>query len=151
MPTDTAALERALWIIAVCLMLQTLLFTSAAVGAYLAWRRAAAALVQARMTAERQASELRTHLEHMSATVDEAARALLKGSSAVDEAVNDMRDAMGSVRTSVGSVASVVTAPRAALALGLWRGFQMWRNRRAARRVDPDPRQDLQWQKGEGS
>ena len=48
--------------------------------------------------------------------------------------MTDVRDAMGTVRNSVGTVASVVTAPRAALALGLLRGVQIWRKRRAAQR-----------------
>lgn len=143
MPTDTAVLERALIVMAVCLVIQTALFIAAAVGGYIAWRRAAYALAEAKAMAETQAVELRGHLNRISATVDDAARALLKGSSAVDDVVNDMRDAMGTVRTSVGSVASAVTAPRAALALGLWRGIQMWRKRRAPRRVDVTPTDDL--------
>jgi len=42
---------------------------------------------------------------------------------------------MGTVRSSVGTVAHAVSAPRAALAIGLWRGFEYWRKRRAAQRV----------------
>jgi hypothetical protein len=137
-------LEQALVVMAVCLVIQTMLFIAMAVGGFIAWRRAAEALAQAKILAEAQAAELRTHLNRITATVDDAAQALLKGSSAVDDVVNDMKDAMGSVRTSVGSVASVVTAPRAALALGLWRGIQMWRKRRAPRRVDIPPTDDLQ-------
>ena len=144
MPTDTAVLEQALVVMAVCLVIQTMLFIAMAVGGFIAWRRAAEALAQAKTLAEAQAAELRGHLNRISATVDSAAQALLKGSSAVDDVVSDMKDAMGSVRTSVGSVASVVTAPRAALALGLWRGIQMWRKRRAPRRVDVPPIDDLQ-------
>ena len=121
---------------AVCLVIQTLLFAAAAAGAFIAWRRATAALVEAKAAAEAQAAELRAHLIRISGTVDEAARALRRGTSAVDDVMTDVRDAMGTVRNSVGSVASVVTAPRAALAIGLWRGVQMWRKRRAARRVD---------------
>jgi hypothetical protein len=71
----------------------------------------------------------------MAATVEEAARAIRTGTSAVDDVMTDMRDAMGTVRNSVGSVAQVVSAPRAALAIGLWRGIQVWRKRRAAQRV----------------
>ena len=136
MTTDIAVLERALIVMAVCLVIQTLLFLATAVAAFIAWRRASAALVEAKAAAEAQAEELRTHLIRISGTVDEAARALRRGTSAVDDVMTDMRDAMGTVRNSVGNVASVVTAPRAALALGLWRGVQMWRKRRAARRVD---------------
>ena len=143
MTTDIAVLERALIVMAVCLVIQTVLFLAAGVGTFIAWRRASAALAEAKVAAEAQAAELRTHLIRIAGTVDEAARALRRGTSAVDDVMTDMRDAMGTVRNSVGGVASVVTAPRAALALGLWRGVQMWRKRRAARRVDATPSSEL--------
>jgi hypothetical protein len=136
MTTDIAVLERALTVMAVCLVIQTLLFTAVGVGAFVAWRRASSALVQARAAAEAQAAELRAHLNRITGSVEETARALRRGSLSVDDVMTDVRDALGTVRESVGSVTSVVTAPRAALALGLWRGFQMWRKRRAARDVD---------------
>lgn len=143
MTTDIAVLERALIVMAVCLVIQTLLFVSAGVGVYVAWRRASAALVEAKAAAEAQAAELRLHLIRISGTVDEAARALRRSTTAVDEVVTDVRDAMGTMRNSVGSVASAVMAPRAALALGLWRGIQMWRTRRAARRVETTATSEL--------
>ena len=136
MTTDIAVLERALIVMAVCLVIQTLLFVAAGLGAFVAWRRASAALVQARAAAEAQAAELRAHLNRITGSVEDTARALRRGSSSVDDVMTDVRDALGTVRDSVGSVTSVVTAPRAALALGLWRGIQMWRKRRAARDVD---------------
>lgn len=136
MTTDIAVLERALIVMAVCLAIQTLLFVVAGVGALIAWRRASTALLQARAAAEAQAAELRAHLNRITGSVEETARALRRGSSSVDDVMTDVRDALGTVRDSVGSVTSVVTAPRAALALGLWRGIQMWRKRRAARDVD---------------
>jgi hypothetical protein len=136
MTTDIAVLERALVIMAVCLVVQTLLFVAAGLGAFIAWRRASAALIETKAMAEAQSAELRAHLDRITATVEETGRALRRGSSAADDLIGDVRDAMGTMRSSVGSVASVVTAPRAALALGLWRGFQMWRKRRATRDVD---------------
>ena len=136
MTTDIAVLERALVVMAVCLVIQTLLFVAAGIGAFIAWRRAAAALVEAKAAAEAQAAELRAQLIRITGTVEEAARALRRGTSSVDDVMTDVRDALGTVRNSVGTVTSVVTAPRAALAIGLWRGFQMWRKRRAARDVD---------------
>ncbi len=114
---------------------QTLLFIGAAVAAFVAWRRTTEALAEAKARAEAQVAELRVYLDRMSLTVDETARALRRGTSAVDDVMTDVRDAMGTVRNSVGTVASVVTAPRAALALGLWRGIQFWRKRRAAQRI----------------
>ena len=136
MTTDIAVLERALIVMAVCSVIQTLLFLAASVGAFTAWRRATAALVEAKTASEAQLTELRTQLSRLSTTVDDAARAFRRSTSAVDEVMTDVRDAMGTVRNSVGTVASVVTAPRAALALGLWRGVQMWRKHRVARDVE---------------
>ena len=143
MTTDIAVLERALVVMAVCLVIQTGLFVAAGVGAFIAWRRASAALVEAKTAAAAQAAELRAHLNRISGTVEEAARALRRGTSSVDDVMTDVRDALGTVRNSVGTVTSVVTAPRAALALGLWRGVQMWRKRRAARDVDATATSEL--------
>jgi hypothetical protein len=71
----------------------------------------------------------------MSARVDEATEAFVSSTSTVGDVVSDVRDAMGTMKSSVGSVASVVTAPRAALAMGVLRGLQMWRKRRAEQRM----------------
>jgi len=135
MTTDTAVLENALTVMAISMVVQTLLFIAAAVAGFIAWRRTAEALAEAKAKAESQVAELRVYLDRMAATVDDTARALRRGTDTVDDVITDMRDAMGTVRSSVGSVAQVVTAPRAALALGLWRGIQVWRKRRAAQRV----------------
>jgi len=144
MTTDIVVLERALTVMAVSLAVQTLLFIGVAVAGFVAWRRTTAALAEARAAAEAQVAELRLHLDRISNTVDEAANALLRGSSAVDDVMSDVRDAMGTVRHSVGTVASVVTGPRAALAMGVWRGIQMWRKRRAARPIDVPAASELQ-------
>lgn len=136
MPTDTAVLDRALTVMAVCMTIQTAMFLAAGVAAVVAWRRTAVALAEARDTAEAQIAELRGHLERVSATVDETAHTLIRGSSAVEGVVTDVRDAMSTVRNTVGTVASVVTPPRAALALGLLKGVQTWRKRRAAAGLD---------------
>jgi hypothetical protein len=135
MTTDTVVLERALTVIAICMALQTVLFVTGAIAAYVAWRRASAALIEAKAAAEAQVVELRGYLDHLSAKVDEAADAFVRSTSSVDGVVSDMRSAMGTVTQSVGSVASVVSAPRAAIAMGLLRGFQMWRKRRAEQQV----------------
>ena len=135
MATDTAVLERALVVMAIAMSIQTLLFIGAAVAALVAWRRAAAAIEEAKVKAEAQVVELRAYLDRMAVTVDETARALRRGTSAADDLMTDVRDAMGTVRSSVGTVASVVSAPRAALAVGLLKGIQLWRKRRAAQRI----------------
>jgi hypothetical protein len=136
MTTDIAVLERAMVVMAVCLVVQTLLFLGVGVGAFIAWRRASVALIEAKALAQAQAAELHAHLGRITGTIEETARALRRSSSSADGLVTDVRDVMGTVRDSVGTVASVVTAPRAALAIGLWRGVQMWRKRRAERDVD---------------
>ena len=130
-------LERALVVMAVCMAVQTVMFIALAVGGLIAWRRTSEALGEARAAAETHLNELRGHLEHVSQTVDEAARALIKGTAAVDDVMTDVRDAMGTVRSSVGTVAAVVTGPRTALALGLLKGLQSWRKSRATRRLEP--------------
>ena len=135
MPTDTAVLERALVVMAVAMSIQTLLFIGAAVGAFFAWRRAAMALEEAKAKAETQLAELRMYLDRMAVTVEETAQALRRGTATADDLMTDVRDAMGTVGNTVGSVASVVSAPRAALAMGLWKGIQIWRKRRAAQRI----------------
>jgi ABC-type transporter Mla subunit MlaD len=135
MTTDTVVLERALMVMAISMVVQTLLFAGAAIGAFIVWRRTAAALADAKDKAEAQVAELRVYLDRMAATIDETSRAIRNGSTAVDDVMTDVRDAMGTVRNSVGTVAQVVSGPRAALALGLWRGINVWRKRRAAQRV----------------
>jgi hypothetical protein len=135
MTADTAVLERALMVMAICMAIQTVLFAGGALVAFVAWRRATVALADAKATTEAQLIVLRSYLDRISGRVDDMADAFVRGSSAVDDVVSDVRGAMGTMKSSVGTVASVVTAPRAALAMGLLRGFQMWRKRRAAQRV----------------
>jgi hypothetical protein len=120
---------------AICMVVQTLMFIGVAIGGLIAYRRATDALVETRRAADIHIAELRGRFEHVSATVDEAAQALIRGTTAVDEVMTDVRDAMGSVKNSVGTVASVVAGPRTALALGLWKGLQSWRKHRDARSV----------------
>jgi hypothetical protein len=136
MTTDTAVLEQTLVVMAICMAIQTVMLVAVSIGGFIAWRRATHALAAATAVAEAQVLELRGQLERVSATVDEAARALIRGTSAVDGVMTDMRDAMGTVRNSVGTVASVVTGPRTALALGLLRGLRTWRKRRTAQRME---------------
>lgn len=135
MTTDIVVLERALVVMAVCMAVQTLLCVGASIGAFVAWRRASSAVLEVKAAAELQVVELRGHIERMSATVDDTARALRHGTEAVDGAINDMRDTLGTMKRSVGSVASAVMAPRTALAVGLLQGFNMWRKHRAAQRI----------------
>jgi hypothetical protein len=114
------------------------------IAAFVAWRRASQALTEVRAAAEAQAQELRQHLGRMSDTVDETARALRHGTAAVEETITDMRDAVGTVKNSVGSVASVVTGQRAAIAVGLLKGIQVWRRRREQQRLAAEGGVELQ-------
>lgn len=143
MTTDSAGLETALVVMAVCMVIQTLMFVGVAVGAYIAYRRAGEALAEVKLSAEAHIDELRGQVQRIAATVDDTAEALKRGTSAVDGVMTDMRDAMGTVRNSVGTVASVVSGPRTALALGLWKGLQTWRRRRDAQRVEDAATLDL--------
>jgi len=135
MPTDSAVLERALTVMAICMAVQTVLCVSGAIAAFIAWRRAIVALEDAKASTEAQLREVRGYLDRMAARVDDISDAFVRTTATVDGVVEDARGAMGTMRSSMGSVASVVTAPRAALAMGLLKGFQMWRKRRAAQRV----------------
>ncbi len=120
------------------MVIQTLLFIGAAVGGLRrlapngcgAWRKR-------RPAAEAQVAELRVHLDRMAATVDDTARALRRGTER-GRRRDDRRarcDGHGQEFGGLGGVRSS-PAPRAALALGLWRGLQSLAQapRRAARR-----------------
>jgi hypothetical protein len=143
MTTDTAGLETALIVMAVCMVIQTVMLVGVAAGAYIAYRRSSEALAKLKLSAEAHIDELRGHVQRIAATVDDTAAALKRGTNAVDGVMTEMRDAMGTVRNSVGSVASVVSAPRTALALGLWKGLQTWRRHRDAQRVEAAATSDL--------
>jgi hypothetical protein len=137
MPTDTAVLERTLIVMAICMAIQTVMFVAAAIGGFVAWRRTTEAITAAKVAAELQIADLKEKLERVSANVEEAAHAVIRGASAVDGAVHDARESFDNVKSSVGSVAKVVAAPEAAIAMSLWRGFQFLRKRRAANRLEP--------------
>jgi hypothetical protein len=137
MTTDTAVLERALIVMAICMAIQTVMCLAAAIAGVVAWRRTTVAMRDAKVAVDAQLFELRAHLSHMSDTVDETAGALRRGTEAVDGVVTDMRHAMGSVRSSVGSVASVVSSPGTALAMGLLQGIHALRKHRAGRTGEP--------------
>ena len=135
--------------------IQTLLFIGAARSRRLLPGAGRRRVAEAKLRAEAQVAELRAYLDRMSATVDETARALRRGTAAVDDVMTDVRDAMGTVRNSVGTVASaVIGAARRARARTL-AGIQFWRKRRAAQRDRLRPRlqscNDDALEKGEGN
>jgi hypothetical protein len=135
MTTDIAVVERALMVMAAAMAIQTLLFVGGAIGAFIAWRKASAALEETKATVNAQLAQLQLHVTRLSATADEVMGSVRRGTDAVGAVVSDVTDAVGTVRNSVGTVAAVVTAPRAALALGVVRGIKLWRKHRASQRL----------------
>jgi hypothetical protein len=128
--TDLSTMERALNIIAVGVALQTALMIGGAVAAYLAYRRATAALTD-------QLVELRATTEALSVTVNRAADTVAHGAHVVTSAVDDARQSAHNAAAWLNTAAAVVTTPRTAAAVGLLRGVQWWKNRRQAARTRP--------------
>lgn len=120
---------------AIAASIQTLLFVGAAVGAFVAWRKASIAFAETKDALTAEIAQLRGHIDRISATVEEVAGSVKRGTTAVGDVVSEVRGAMGTVGTSLNSVASVVSAPRAAVALGVLRGLKAWRRRRASHRA----------------
>jgi len=129
-------MERALVVMAIAMSLQALLFVAAAIGMFIAFRKASRAFEETRATMDAQIAHLRAHVDRISGTVEEVAGSVRRGTDAVGDVVADVRDAMGTVGHGLQSVASVVTAPRAAVVLGVWRGLAKWRKRRASHRAE---------------
>jgi hypothetical protein len=121
--TDLAVIERTLIVMAVAMAVQSLLLVGGAIGAWIAYRRATSAL-------EHEVRELRARTDEVAAAVHRAAAAVARGTDAVSGAVDEARHAAGSVGAWVGSLATVVSTPRAAAAVGVLRGVQWWRRRR---------------------
>jgi methyl-accepting chemotaxis protein len=136
MTTDTVLIERALIVMAIAMSVQTLLFVGAAIGAFIAWRKASLAFEETRNAMNEQIAHLRQHVDRVSDVVEEVAGTVRRGSTAVGEVVTDVREAIGTVGNGLNSVASVVTAPRAAMALGVLRGIKAWRRHRSMRRAE---------------
>jgi len=128
-------MERALIVMAIAMSLQALLFVGAAIGAFIAFRRAGQAFEEAKNGLNSQIAYLRAHVDRLSGTIEEVVGTVRRGTTAMGDVVEDVRHAVGTVGSSLNSVASVVTAPRAAVALGVLRGLKMWRRRRATQRA----------------
>lgn len=135
MTTDISVIEQAMVAMAIAMGVQTLLFVAVAIGGWIAWRQANRAVAEASLAMQQEIAYLRGHVDRISGTVDEVAGSVLRGTTAMNDVVSDVRDAMGTVGNSLHSVASVVTAPRAAVALGLLRGLSALRKRRASHRA----------------
>ena len=118
--TESIVMERALVVMAVCLVIQTIGMTVGIMIAFREWRRTKAAL-------DLQMADVRVRLDRVSATVEEAAHAVHQGVDAFHSAVDGTRDALK-------TAATFVSGPRTALALGAVRGWQWWRRLRNERR-----------------
>lgn len=132
---DVVVMERALVFMAVFMGIQTLITLAGAVGAFLAYRSAKAAIDEKVIELQGHINQVTAQIDRISNTVDDAVLAVKRGTDAVGEVVEDARHAIGTVRNGVASVASVATAPKTAMALGVIRGVQWWRRRRAAERL----------------
>ena len=145
MTTDEmVVIERAVVFMAVFMGIQTLITVAAALGAFLAYRSAKAAIDEKVVELQGHINHVKAHIDRISNTVDDAVLAVKRGTHAVNEVVEDARQAIGSVRHGVASVATVATAPKTAVALGVIRGVQWWRRHRAAERLAIEPKLGLQ-------
>lgn len=126
---------------AIAMSVQALLFVGAAIGALVAWGKAARAVDDAQLAMNAQLAllhahvdRLHAHVDRISGTVEEVGRSVRRGTEAVGDVVTEVRNVVGTVGNSLQSVASVVAAPRTAMAIGVLRGVAMWRRRRASHR-----------------
>jgi hypothetical protein len=131
---EFASMERAMTVMAVSLALQTALMLAGIVGAWVAYRRTAAAL-------QDEMRELRAKAEAIAQTVERAVEAVERGTDSVSAVVDDARHAAETVGSWTGTVATALTTPRTAAAVGVLRGLQWWRDRRRRRngRGDDQP------------
>jgi hypothetical protein len=127
---DSATIETTLVVIAVSLAVQTLLLAGGSLAVWLAYRRAQAAVIA-------EVRELRATTDDIARTLQRAADAVGRGSDAVGDAVNDARQAVHTVGALTSTVATAITTPRTAAAMGVLRGVQWWRRRRQAKRGQP--------------
>lgn len=128
-------MERALVFMAVFMGIQTLITVAGAIAVFLAYRNAKVAIDEKVVELQGHISEVKAHIDRISVSVDDAVATVKRSSDAVGEVVEDARYALGTVRNGVASMASVATAPKTAVALGVIRGVQWWRRRRAAERL----------------
>lgn len=123
---ELSGLERALVVIAVTQVVQTALLVGAAAAAWIVYRRTATAV-------DREVRELGDRIDEVVRLVRRAGDAVDRSTDAVHAAVDDARHAVETVGSWTGKVATVVGTPRTAAALGVLRGIQWWRARRARR------------------
>ena len=124
---EFAGMERALIVIAVCVALQTAVVLGGVIAAWVAYRRMTAVVRE-------ELRELRAKADAIAATVQRAADAVERGTDSVGAVVDDARNAVQTVGSWTGHVASAIAKPQAAAALSVLRSVQWWRDRRRRRR-----------------
>jgi hypothetical protein len=124
--SELAVVERALVVIAVTQVLQTALIVVGLAAAWIGYRRAATAV-------DREMRELRAKTAEVVRLVQQAGDAVGRGTDAVSAVVDDARHAVETVGSWSSVAATALGTPRAAAALGVLRGIQWWRSRRARR------------------
>ncbi len=133
---DLAGIEGAMIVIAVSLAVQTIVLVAGAVWGLVTYRRLS-------IQVEREMAALKTTLDDVSRTVQRAADAVGRSTDAVGSAVDEARQAAQTLGKWTGTATTVLRAPRAAAVVGVIRGWQWWRARRARRRlndaIDIDP------------
>jgi hypothetical protein len=119
--TETVMTERALIVMAVCLVIQTIGMTIGSIAVFVTWRRT-------KLELDSQIAELRGKVDRVSDSVEQAAHAFEQSVSAVHDAVDGTREA-------VKTAAAIVSSPKTALAFGALRGLQWWKRVRAEQRA----------------
>ena len=123
---ESAGIERALMVMAVCMAIQTVGSLVMWIAALVAYRRVNAAVERTKAAIDIELSDMRARLDRVSDGIEQAALTLNRSASAIHDTVADTTHA-------IKTAASYVATPRAALALGLLRGLQWFRRMRAQR------------------
>ncbi|MEO8677971.1 MAG: hypothetical protein ABI665_02930 [Vicinamibacterales bacterium] len=130
--TETVVIERALIVMAVCLVIQTAGMCAGAISMFVAWRQAKRAIDEQMTEVRSRISDVQARVDRVSDTVEDAAHAFKRSVTAVHDAVDHTQHA-------VQAAATLVASPKAALALGALRGLQWWRRSRSERRAGARP------------
>lgn len=125
--SELATVETALVVIAASLAVQTLIVGCTAIALWVTYRRARVAVAE-------ELRELRVTTDDLARSLHRTADAVGRGSEAVGAAVDDARHAVQHVGDWTGTVATAITAPKTAAAMGVLRGVQWWRRRRQQKR-----------------
>ena len=133
---ESAWIERALIVMAVCMAIQTVGSLIMWIAAVVTYRKVNAAIDRTKAAIDIELSDMRARLDRVTDGIEQAALTLNRSASAIHDTVADTTHA-------IKTAASYVATPRAALALGVLRGLQWFRRmreQRAARAAAAKPR-----------